>query len=875
MGAPSVEGLIDLALLVHLDHVPVLHVGVVLEHDAALHARGALAHVVLEPPQGADPAVVDDRAVAHEAALGSAAHRAVGDVAAGDRADARGLERRPHLRAADLLLDLDGLEQALHRGPQLLDDVVDHRVGADLDALVLRDLARVADRAHVEADHHRVRGRREHHVGLADAADAVADHVDGDLLVGQPRDLVGERLERAGHVGLEHQVELLLAALGAGEDVLERNAAARLARQRLLLDADRALVGHAARLALVLDYAEVLAGVRHAVEAEDLHRHAGSRLLHALAAVVVHRPDAAHVLAGDDRVADLQAAAVHEQGDHGAATGVELRFDHEPGRLGVGVGLELLDLGERDQRLEQVVEVLPSLGRDVDELGVAAPVGRRQLLLRELAAHAVRVGAFLVDLVDGDHDRHAGGLRVVDRLDRLRHHAVVGRHHDHRDVGDLRPAGAHRRECLVARRVEERDRVVVVVDLVGADVLGDAARLARGDLGLADRVEQRRLAVVDVAHDRDDRRAVDQLVVRVLVGRLGLHLFGGADHVDLLVERVGQHLDGLVRQRLGERRHLAELHQLLDDLGRAELQELGDLLDRRAGAHLDGRVLLLLGLELRPRLGLEIGLDPLGPAPAAAPAARRLGLLGRPGAISPGGLGVDHHSPATASAATAATALASTAARGPRAATGAAALVALGTLTAGAGAGLAGAAVGARAAAAGGGALGLALLGRRGVLKDARAAALGAGAPHGLAVGRPNVGPRLRRPGGAARALAVATILAPAALASGRLLGGAGLRIRRGRRVACGLGAVAERLRGLLLFHGGSGDLDLEAGLLQHLQRLLAGDAALLRYFVDAFPGHRRTKSMDSSERFTGARKARASAFPAPRLSAHSGRLHT
>ena len=48
----------------------------------------------------------------------------------------------------------------------------------------------------------------------------------------------------------------------------------------------------------------------------------------------------------------------------------------------------------------------------------------------------------------------------------------------------------------------------VVADLVGADVLGDAAGLALGDLGLAHRVEQRGLAVVDVAHDRDDRRAV-------------------------------------------------------------------------------------------------------------------------------------------------------------------------------------------------------------------------------------------------------------------------------------------------------------------------------------------------------------------------------
>jgi hypothetical protein len=42
--------------------------------------------------------------------------------------------------------------------------------------------------------------------------------------------------------------------------------------------------------------------------------------------------------------------------------------------------------------------------------------------------------------------------------------------------------------------------------LIGADMLRDAAGLARDDIGLADRVEQRGLAVVDMAHDRDHRR---------------------------------------------------------------------------------------------------------------------------------------------------------------------------------------------------------------------------------------------------------------------------------------------------------------------------------------------------------------------------------
>ena len=44
-------------------------------------------------------------------------------------------------------------------------------------------------------------------------------------------------------------------------------------------------------------------------------------------------------------------------------------------------------------------------------------------------------------------------------------------------------------------------------DVVGADVLRDAAGLAGDDVRLADVVEERRLAVVDVAHDRDDRAA--------------------------------------------------------------------------------------------------------------------------------------------------------------------------------------------------------------------------------------------------------------------------------------------------------------------------------------------------------------------------------
>ena len=86
------------------------------------------------------------------------------------------------------------------------------------------------------------------------------------------------------------------------------------------------------------------------------------------------------------------------------------------------------------------VDVRALLGRDVDEHRLAAVLLGHQAVLGELPRDLRRVGAFLVDLVDRDHDRHVGRLRVVERLDRLRLHAVVGRDHEHRDVGDL----AHR-----------------------------------------------------------------------------------------------------------------------------------------------------------------------------------------------------------------------------------------------------------------------------------------------------------------------------------------------------------------------------------------------------------------------------------------------
>jgi hypothetical protein len=73
----------------------------------------------------------------------------------------------------------------------------------------------------------------------------------------------------------------------------------------------------------VLDDTSQLAGGRWLVEAEDLDGLARTRFLHALTEVVVESAHAAPRIAGDDRVADLDRAAVNQHGRDGAATDVE------------------------------------------------------------------------------------------------------------------------------------------------------------------------------------------------------------------------------------------------------------------------------------------------------------------------------------------------------------------------------------------------------------------------------------------------------------------------------------------------------------------------------------------------------------------------
>ena len=99
---------------------------------------------------------------------------------------------------------------------------------------------------------------------------------------------------------------------------------------------------------------------------------------------------------------------------------------------------------------------------------------------------------------------------MADRLFCLWHHTIIGSDHNDGDICHSRAACSHRRKGLMSRGVKEEDRTVATLNLAGTKVLGNAATLAVGNAGLAQRIEQARLAVVNVAHHGNDRCARDE-----------------------------------------------------------------------------------------------------------------------------------------------------------------------------------------------------------------------------------------------------------------------------------------------------------------------------------------------------------------------------
>ena len=341
-----------------------------------------------------------------------------------------------------------------------------------------------------------------------------------------------------------------------------------------------------AGLFLVIDADELRAGLRNPRKADDFHRHRRPGLADTPALIVDHRPNPAEFRLGDERVPLAQRAFLNQYGRHRPPAPVQFRFDdHAAGRPG-RIRFEFHDIGLQQDHLQKLPDPLSLLGRNLAKDRIAAPFLREQLVFGQGLTDLRRIGARFVHFIDGHDNGNSGHLGMVDRLHRLPHHAVVGGHHQNDDIRHLGPPGAHGREGLMARCIEENDVAPVDVDMIGADCLGNPSHLPVDHVRLPDGIQQGCLAVVHVTHDGHDRRPGLQIFRRGFGFLKGFvdDTLGG---LDLIVEIGGNQRRRIEIDRLVDGHHQTQGNQFVDHIRCLDPHPLGQFADADRFVHPD------------------------------------------------------------------------------------------------------------------------------------------------------------------------------------------------------------------------------------------------------------------------------------------------
>ena len=497
---------------------------------------------------------------------------------------------------ADDALFVDGSEHALEGKFDRIDRLVNNLVETDVNTFLVSHGFGHHVRTYVEADDDGVGGRCQGDIGLGDIADAGVDDLDNDFLVGELEQALAQCFDGALYVGLEDEVEFLeVSFLHLAEEVVQVHAHSGLFDE-LFLTLYFVSLGIGFGCLQIVVCQEYFACAGNIRETEDLDGMGRKRDFDASALVVDHGSDLAGACARGDEIADMECTLLYKDVGNRTAALVQLGLEDESSCLSVGVGLEFHDIRCQQDGLEQVLNAGALFGGDFYKLGGAAPCGGNELIFGQFLLDALRVGAFFIDLVDGNDDLNTGRLGMVDRLDGLGHDAVICSDDQDRDICGIGTAHTHGGECLVSGCIEEGDISSVDGDHICTDGLCDAAGFLAGNIGAADGIQQGCFTMVDMAHDADDRRTGNHLGLVLFF--LTEQLFDDVDFLLFFAEDVVSECDFFrffVRNFTVGRHHLALQEEFLDDLGSLKVHALRQIADGNLLGNRDCLDLLLSG----------------------------------------------------------------------------------------------------------------------------------------------------------------------------------------------------------------------------------------------------------------------------------------
>src|ERR1039458_5116583 len=281
------------------------------------------ADIFLKAPHRANLALEHHHIVAQQASFRVAFNDTIGDVTTRNHTYLGYTEGVANIGASKINFLDDWLEQSRHGALNLIRQLVDDGVQANVNLLLVGQFLSFAFRPHVEADDDGIRCRGEQHIGLGNGAPTPEQDLDLDPVVGHLGQYVAQYLDRALNVALENDIQLFLSGrLQLFRQTFKRDS--RTLGKLSFACPAFAIFGDAARLLAVRHRHQLIAGLRQTFQAENLHRGCGSSSIQGDTPIVEHGANSSEDVTDHEVVAGPQSTVLHQDRCYVTATDAHL-----------------------------------------------------------------------------------------------------------------------------------------------------------------------------------------------------------------------------------------------------------------------------------------------------------------------------------------------------------------------------------------------------------------------------------------------------------------------------------------------------------------------------------------------------------------------
>ena len=318
----------------------------------------------------------------------------------------------------------------------------------------------------------------------------------------------------------------------------------------------------------VFVYFKFLTGLWRTVQSEDQYRGTRTCSIFAFVTLVEHRFHPTKMLTTHHDVAIVKCSVLHQHGGYITTTFIKRRFHNGSIGFPFRIGFQVQQFSFQQHFLQQKVHIQTLLGRQFLALEFTTPFFHEEVHTSQLFIYLLGIRTVFIDLVDREDHRYTSGLCVTDGLFCLRHHGIIRRDHDHRNVCNLSTTGTHSRKRFVTWCIQECYRLTIrKIHLVRTDVLGDTTRFTRYHRGVSNIVEQRCLTMVNVTHDGHYRRSWNlRFLIIHFRNIFHLHLLLHVNEFHFVSKLTGHQFNHFRIETLVDRHHHAEVHTLGDHI---------------------------------------------------------------------------------------------------------------------------------------------------------------------------------------------------------------------------------------------------------------------------------------------------------------------